>query len=527
MKVLSTKTIRILPHKSIYRKLGRSSHGFNESIAELIDNSIDAMTDVQKEGKQKLEINIDLIYRKQKAGSEYVTIRDNAKGMAEAEAAKAIVLAESSKTGENLGEYGFGLKTAALSIGKVFTISTGKEGITEASSLKFDEEEWEENASLTWDAFPCQVVEKPKTDHGTNIKIEKLKVKLTDAKLQALFIDLGRRYRTYIDKGNVTIRINSTVCVPEKIKWASGYPEEFEIQTKFGKVYGKIGLMTEGSNKGLYGFDLFRRSRLIRPYTKFAIPEHPTVSTIMGELYMDFVPVTHEKNKFIEDSPEYEEVEKQCRDSETFKKIIREARKTQTERTIDEKTNEKVKNWEDMIAQVYRDPELRDMISPNIKGKKDEREKIQGSGNEKVEVEKRYQKEKPTEEYNKEPETQRQRKPKKTHEVVRHTLTIFGKTFQFKHEWIYSPGLGRKSYKKEENGPLIIFTNTAFPAWSATKDQPYYAANNIIESIAELYAKEGNFGIDKMNEAKDLALKKVAELKNQIEEEKAKKVKTK
>jgi hypothetical protein len=520
MKVLSTKTIKILPNKSIYRKLGRSSHGFNESIAELVDNSIDAMTDAQREGKEKLEINIDLIYRKQKPGTEYITVRDNAKGMTETEAAKAIVLAESAKTTEELGEYGFGLKTAALSIGKVFTISTGKIDVPEATSLRFDEDDWEKNEELSWDSFPCQIVEKPKGEHGTNIKIEKLKIRLNDAKLQSLFVDMGRRYRTYIERGNVIIRINSVKCIAEKIKWATGYPEDFEISTKFGKVYGKLGLMTEGSQKGLYGLDLFKRNRLIKPYAKFGIPEHPTVATIMGELHMNFVPVTHEKNKFIEDSLEYEEVEKQCKDSEIFKKIIREARKTQTERTIDEKTNEKVKNWEDMIAQAYRDPELRDMVNSNVKGKDDAENKQEKGVNEKVNVEKRDQQIKPAEQENKEPETHRDRKPKKIHEVIRHILTIFGKTFVFKHEWIYSPGLGRKDYKKEENGPLTIFTNTAFPAFSATKDQPFYAANNIIESIAELYAKEGNLGIDKMNEAKDLALRKVAEIKNQIEEEK-------
>ena len=45
MDILNKKKINITPHKSIYRKLGRSSHGFNESVAELVDNSIDAMTE--------------------------------------------------------------------------------------------------------------------------------------------------------------------------------------------------------------------------------------------------------------------------------------------------------------------------------------------------------------------------------------------------------------------------------------------------------------------------------------------------
>lgn len=178
MKVISEKRIKIPPHKSIYRKLGRSSHGFNESIAELVDNSIDAMTAEQKDGKTALEININLVFRGQKEGKEFVTIRDNAKGMDERKAAEAIVLAKSSKGGDELGEYGFGLKTAALSIGKTFTITTGESEATEASSLVFDEEKWETDVSLTWDSYPIQTIEKPKEQHGTNIKIENLKIRL-------------------------------------------------------------------------------------------------------------------------------------------------------------------------------------------------------------------------------------------------------------------------------------------------------------------------------------------------------------
>ena len=269
MKIISEKRIKVQPHKSIYRKLGRSSHGFNESISEFVDNSIDAMTDTQGSGREKLEININLIYRKQLVDKQYVTIRDNANGMKESIATKAIILAESEKGEENLGQYGFGLKTAALSIGKTFTISTGVEGEKNAVFLEFDEEKWETDATQTWDSYPCKIIEKPQKDHGTNIEIKNLKIKLTDTKLQSLFRDLSRRYRTYIEKGNVVIKVNTVMCVPEKIKWSAGHPNKFEINTKFGKVYGIIGLMTESSQKGLYGIDLFKGNRLIQPYAKF------------------------------------------------------------------------------------------------------------------------------------------------------------------------------------------------------------------------------------------------------------------
>lgn len=341
---------------------------------------------------------------------------------------------------------------------------------------------------------------------------------ITANKLQLLFVDLGKRYRTYIENGNVIIRTNTIPCVPEKIKWAKGYPEKVDIATKFGNVHGLIGLMVEGSQKGLYGLDLFRKNRLIKPFVKFGIPEHPTVATIMGNIHLDFVPVTHEKNKFIEDSVEWEEAEKACQGSDVFKKIIKEARKTHSERAVNEKTDEKTNNWLDAIAKASRLPELKDMMNPNTKNK--EKESNGGKGEEKMEIEKRDKPIEPKKEEVKDPESQRERKPKKTHEVVKHVLTIFGRTFQFKHEWFYDLGQGRKDYKQEKDGHVTIFTNTAFPAFSATKDKPFYAAINIVEVIAEIYIRGAGLGIDKMNEAKDMLLKQASIIKNQIEEEK-------
>ena len=528
MEVLAKKKIDITPHKSIYRKMGRSSHGFNESIAELVDNSIDAMTDEQKEGKDKLVVKIII-----DTNQHTVIVMDNAKGMNEEEAAKAIVLAESTKGKEDLGEYGFGLKTAALSIGKTFEITTGQKGETKGYHFKYDEDEWENNPELSWDSFPFNEIKKPSYDHGTNIKIGNLKIKLNPIRVTSLREDLGKRYRAYIDRGVLVIQVNTKLCKPEKIDWSDGYPKSFEIETKFGKIHGIIGLMKEGSQKGLYGFDLFRKGRMVRTYEKFAIPEHPTSARIMGEIHLDFVPITHEKNRFIEESDEYEEAEKACKESEIFKEVVKEARKKATKETIKKEVQEKTNLWKDYLAKAFKDPDLKSIINPNVKTKEENpQEKDEGKDNreesgkpEKVEVEKRNHKEEPEKQEHKEPETERERTPKETHEAIRHTVTIFGKTFRFKHDWIYDPGLGRKDYKIDPKEGILIFTNTAFPAFLATTDQPFYAAMNITEAVAEVYAKESGFGVDKMNEVKDLALKKASELKNQLEEEKLQKEK--
>jgi len=527
MKVIQQKKINITPHKSIYRKMGRSSHGFNESIAELVDNSIDAMMPEQKTGKFPLIIEIFIDIR-----NNQIIVRDNAKGMNEKEAANAIILAESSKGQENLGEYGFGLKTAALSIGKTFYVITGLKGKEEGYHLEYDEDKWENNSDLSWDSFPFNEIEKPVDEHGTNIKIENLNIKLSGSRIVSLKKDLGRRYRAYIKK-NIILQVNKKLCKPEKIKWSDGWPEEFEFNTKFGKIYGIIGLMKESSQKGLYGFDLFRNGRMIRTYEKFAIPQHPTVARILGEINLDFVPVTHEKNRFIEGSTEYEEVKKICKESELFKKIIKEARKkAATQDKITKVVEEKTDLWQDFFTKAFRDPELKMIINPNVKTKRkqddvEEDKGIRGTDiRDNIEVEERHPQLEPDKGEQKEPESIRKRTPKKTHEVLRHTITLQGKTFKFKHKWINDTGLGRKTCKVDEKEGIVIFTNTAFPALSATSDQAFYAAFNIAEAIAEVCGKESDLSTDEINELKDLSLRKASEFKNQIDEEKSRKNKS-
>src|SRR3989344_2052377 len=461
MDILNKKKINITPHKSIYRKLGRSSHGFNESVAELVDNSIDAMTEEQKESKDKMIVKIVV-----DSNNYNLVIIDNAKGMSENEAAKAVVLAESTKGKKDLGEYGFGLKTAALSIGKIFQVTTGQKGDSKGYHFVYDEEKWENDPNLSWDSFPFNEIKKPSNEHGTNIKIENLKIKLNPVRVTSLKNDLGKRYRAYINKNVLVIQVNTKLCKPEKINWSEGYPKQFEIETKFGKINGIIGLMKEGSQKGLYGFDLFRKGRMIRTYEKFAIPEHPTSARIMGEIFMDFVPITHEKNRFIEESDEYEEVEKVCRESNIFKEIVKEARKKATQETITKQVQDKTELWEDYLAKAFRDQDLKSIINPNIKTK-EERPQEKNNGTEtkgesgkvdKVEVEKRNKKEESDKKEQREQETEKDRTPKETHEAIRHIVTIFGKTFKFKHDWIFDTGLGRKDYRIDPKEGIIIFT---------------------------------------------------------------------
>jgi DNA-directed RNA polymerase subunit RPC12/RpoP len=522
MRILNKKVIDLTPNKTIYRKLGRSGHGFNESIAELVDNSIDARSDEQINGEEQLFVDIIINNRDQ-----FIEVHDNGKGMNEEEAAKSIVLAESHKSVESLGEYGFGMKTAALSLGKSFDVSTGKKGKNVGYYLKYDEDEFETDVNLNWHNYPFHEIEKEDLDDsGTNIRITNLKVKIVPNTVTNLKKDLAKRYKGHSKSKEVVIKVNGKSCPPMKIDWSKGYPKEFDIEDKKGnKIHCIAGLMKEGSQRGLYGFDLFRKKRMITSYQKFGIPEHATSARIMGEIYLDHVPVTHEKNKFIEESEEYQLAEVAVRDSEEIKSLVREARKKAKVDTVTDRVKEEVDKWQDYIAEAFKDSELRSFAFPNAskKSKKtggDEPIRDESGNEENVDIEKRESPEN-TSDPNPESIEKRNRTPKQIQKSVRHVVRIGDKVFKFKHDCQQmGADFGRKDVFLNEKEGIIIYTNIDFPAWLATKDKPFYSVLNVAEGIAEIYVEQST--LDKtyknVNEIKDLALRKASEIKNQFEE---------
>src|SRR5271154_412898 len=126
-----TKTISILPDRSLMPKLGQTGYSVSQAIAELVDNSIDART----EGKL---LTVEVLLS---PATKAVQVIDDGVGMDEETAANSIRLAHSSKK-DQLGEFGLGLKTAATSLGKKFQVATKQKGSSEEYVLEYDEEKW-------------------------------------------------------------------------------------------------------------------------------------------------------------------------------------------------------------------------------------------------------------------------------------------------------------------------------------------------------------------------------------------------
>ena len=189
------------------------------------------------------------------------------------------------------------------------------------------------------------------------------------------------------------------------------------------------------------------------------------------------------------------------------------ARKYDTVSKISPALEEKMSVQEDIIARAIKNtPELKSYATPLSQSGKNK--KID------TEIEKRERQEVSVIQEVKEPETERERNPKKTHNKKKYELTINGKKFRYTHKFV---DLEDKSIVKQvslsdEKG-IEIFTNVIFPAFSATKDSIFYATINIAEGIAEIMVKERGEDKSRIFVLRDMILRRTGEIMRAFDEE--------
>jgi hypothetical protein len=501
---MSKKSYDITPDISLMPKLGKSGYSSPQALAELVDNSIDARMD-----GEVMTINI-------KIDKNTISIADNGLGMGEKELAKAMTLAYSTKTNQ-LGEFGLGLKTACNSLGTKFEIISTPKNDSKQYVFIFDQEEWLKGLKK-WE-IDIESTKSNESDHFTIVKIEKL-AKYWPQLAEIVKSDIEKRFAPYIEKGEIVIKVNGKICAPNKFDLIESSKKEFEIEISNGKlkgekIYGWYGLLKEGSNKGLYGFHTYRRGRMITTYDKIAIGEHPTISRIIGEIHLDFVPVTHNKKDFIKESDEYALAEKLL--VEEFKSLLKEARKKSGQDKITKQVISEIDVWKEKISQaILRAPDLKyytSQIDPKTGMVKDEK-----GDEEEVPAEKR---EKGDENGSVEPKnTDKKRMPKTENENRKKIIKVKGTKIEFEHEFA---SLGQESSWKQYNfdkakHKLNIYTNIDFPAFTATKDTTFYAVLHIAEAISEVMVKEVGEEISNMQEIKEIILRVASTLKMQIDD---------
>ncbi|MHB1341890.1 MAG: ATP-binding protein [Coriobacteriia bacterium] len=484
-------------------KLGKTGYSIPQAIAELVDNAIDARI-------EQYPITVAV-----KIGKHAISVADNGLGMSRDEIHAAMVLGKSAKTNK-LGEFGLGLKTSCTALGTRFKVISSKLGDPHMYTVEYDEARWV-TAGEPW-RMELKTEAADPGDHYTIVDIGGLN-KYYAGVVDVVQRDLQQRFSPFIKDGSVDLRVNKKRCTPEEFDLIEDSRTDFDVTDRLGhRIYGWYGLLKQGSNKGLYGFNTYRLGRMITTYDKMAVGEHPTISRIIGEINLDHLQPTHNKREW-EKSPEYDAAVEALRVE--FQDLLRQARQRASSDSITKAVKNELERWKDSIARALQAKELKAFTSPILTH--NELERSEGSdSSEAIEIERRERSEAPTP---REPavasSSPRERVPRATHQKPKHVVRIKGKTVDFNHE--FAP-LGEKEswyqWTFSADSGLDVYTNSEFPLYFTTKDKAFYATLHIAEAIAELLIQEAGVSADEFDDIRQMILRKAAAVKDQwIDEE--------
>ena len=263
----------ITPDKSLIQKLGLVGYSTEQAVAELLDNSIDARIAGEEE-----EITVQL-----KPEEKRIEVTDNGHGMDGKDLAEAMTIARGTKTAEKLGQFGMGMKSACSALAENFIIVTSRVDSDKEYQIEYDEEKWLSDKSQNWQNF--QVSEKELNGgqnwHGTTITLRKLKVPVYPNQVSKFKTSFGIRYAPYLQSNQVSIRVNSVFCKPEKPDIVKGSMTRVRIKLSTNnEIRGHVALLKKRSIKGHYGIHLVKNGRLIKAHEKFGFSAHPETARI-------------------------------------------------------------------------------------------------------------------------------------------------------------------------------------------------------------------------------------------------------
>ncbi len=506
MKTIKEK-INIIPDKSLYPKLGKTGYSIAEAIAELVDNSIDA-----RSNNRPVTTSILIDPR-----AKIISIEDNGMGMDKKTASNSIVLGLSDKK-EKLGQFGLGLKTASMSLGKKFTIETKQKGKDEKYVIIFDEEEFLENGDWAdFDIYIKKGVEKNKC--GTKITIEKLRISFPANLTTYLRKQLRERFSPFILNKEAIIKVNDEILKPERVKIVPGSKRNFIINLSNGEEFKMwTGILEIGSQEKS-GFNLYRRNRLIRSHEKLGYAYHPSKMWVTGEVFLDCIPVTHNKREFITTDPLYVEFLEKF--EEKIKPILAEAQQRHREKRIQDLTQEIKETLKDNILKaIGRVDDFQELAFPSttIPSKRSQNQgglfnkEKRDSPKDIVSIEEKMGKIKIGK--------NKKRSPRKTQIKKVRFVTIAGKRYKFDYEWQeLEEDVPKISYTDKERGFIMIILNSRFSVLNIIKDQIFYIALHVTEGIVEEFLRENSRPLDKVIELRDKTIKILADIISEDTEE--------
>lgn len=235
-----------------------------------------------------------------------IEIKDNAYGMNEEEFKRALKPNARAKnySEESRGQYGLGLKYAALNLGSWYSIETTAYGSNELYYAEIDLEELKKNI----ETIDYKVNEAPKDQHYTKITIKQLDRTIKDppakrtpkqTKENKLRTALSYIYRNDIINLNLDLYLNNKKIVyvePEyKQKdnggeWFTTFDDTFEFAGKTYAYHGWAAILAKASVSNA-GFMLLQKDRAIqlnyRPEDLFGKSNDFRYQRVIGEVSLD------------------------------------------------------------------------------------------------------------------------------------------------------------------------------------------------------------------------------------------------
>ncbi|MFA1512643.1 ATP-binding protein [Priestia aryabhattai] len=241
--------INLTPNPRILQMLGQIDFENWQCIAELIDNSVDALLkDFHKNGSYKGEIRVDIPKHSQFLEGDPITVWDNGPGMNIQQLENALKAGYSSNDPvSNLGLFGMGFNISTARLGQKTTVYTSEKNSIEEVGIEIDFVEMTKSNSYV------RPVRKRRKDNsytsGTTIKIYQLNDRVSylgQQGLASLRKKLNTVYAKLLRDYDIDIIINGEKLVPtQKCIWS---PERYVVR-KSEKIYSYIEINKDLGDK--------------------------------------------------------------------------------------------------------------------------------------------------------------------------------------------------------------------------------------------------------------------------------------
>jgi len=494
----------ITPDKTLYPKLGQTGYTISEALAELIDNSIDAR-------KDDVEISVTINHK-----DKIIEIEDNGVGMNKQKAKESIILAQSAKEIGRLGQFGLGLKTACMSLGKKFTISTTAKDSDEMYSIVFDEDEFIKTGN--WQEHEVKIqkgVDKKRT--GTRIKIEKLRVKNYPNLIDVVKKHLSERFSPFIENKEAIIKINGAKLKSAELDIFLDTKKNFIIDLSNGtKISGWTGLLKVGSVERS-GFNLYRYKRLIKAHEKLGYLYHPSKMSITGEINLDSIPVTHNKREFVTEDPLYIDFFKKF--EKVLKPILAEAQKRHREEKIKDLPKDIRETLKDNLVQALnKADDFKELAFPDLPKSMHRSKKGGVLGNQEIRDRNNAQ---IADTKIEEVKNQKGRTPKKKSDRKVRFIIINGQRYRFDYIWQkLDSNSAKEAFLDKDKGVIMVVLNSSYNLLNVVKPEWLYHAFYLTEGIAEVFLKENQKSLDRAMFLRDRLIKQLSDVISENIEEK-------